>query len=144
MIASDGWRASSVSQTRGVDLVERRMPWLGHLSLRGGAPLLRSRRRKRGLDFRDPRHLAELEHLLSGGRREQVHAPRDDAGPSGLMARSQTGSVVAMEVLVEQDVIAPVWICAPSVQKPSIRSSLRSSRPGTVHGATEEDADVER
>jgi hypothetical protein len=31
-------------------------------------------------------HLAELEHLLGGGGRKQVHAPCDDAGPADLLA----------------------------------------------------------
>ena len=42
--------------------------------------------------------------------REEVHHPRDDAGPAGLMAGAEPGAVVAVEVLVEQDEIAPVRI----------------------------------
>src|SRR3954466_8020046 len=51
-----------------------------------------------------------LEHLLRGGRGKQVHEPRDDSGPAGLVAGAQPGAVVAVEVLVEQHVVAPVRI----------------------------------
>ena len=53
---------------------------------------------------------AEFEHLLGCGGREKVHGPRDDAGPAGLMTGAQAGAVVAVEVLVEQDEIAPVRV----------------------------------
>ena len=54
--------------------------------------------------------MAELADLLGGGGREQIHQPRDDAGPSGLVTRTQAGAVVAVEVLVEQEVITPVRV----------------------------------
>src|SRR5262245_61574816 len=53
---------------------------------------------------------ADPEHLLRRGGREQVHGPRDDAGPPGLVARAEAGPVVAVEVLVEQDEVAPVRV----------------------------------
>ena len=56
------------------------------------------------------RRLSQFEHLLGRRRREQVHQARDDAGPSGLVAGAETGAVVAVEVLVEQEEIAPVRI----------------------------------
>ena len=34
----------------------------------------------------------------------------DDTGPPGLVAGSDAGAVVAMEILVEQQVIAPIGI----------------------------------
>src|SRR5689334_18554078 len=63
-----------------------------------------------GLRFVDDRLAAQLEHLLSGGCGEDVHEPRDDAGPAGLVAGAQAGTVVAVEILVEQQVIAPVRV----------------------------------
>src|SRR5688572_741630 len=54
--------------------------------------------------------LAELEHLLGGCRREQMHHPGNQPCPSGLMAGSEAGSVVAIEVLVEQKEIPPVRV----------------------------------
>src|SRR3982751_6786491 len=54
--------------------------------------------------------LAELEHLAGRSRGEQVHEPRDDARPSGLVARAEARAVVAVEVLVEQNQIPPVRI----------------------------------
>src|SRR3954470_7239040 len=39
-----------------------------------------------------------------------MHQPRDDSRPPGLMARPETRAVVAVEVLVEQEQIAPVRI----------------------------------
>src|SRR6185295_8693294 len=54
--------------------------------------------------------LAQLQDLLARGRGEQVHDAGDDAGPSGLMAGAQARAVVAVEVLVEQEEIAPMRI----------------------------------
>ena len=34
----------------------------------------------------------------------------NQSGPAGLMARADPGAVVAMEVFVERDQIAPVWV----------------------------------
>src|SRR4051794_32931597 len=34
-----------------------------------------------GVDFVDQGLAAQLEHLVGGGRREDVHEPRDDPGP---------------------------------------------------------------
>src|SRR5262249_36239409 len=41
---------------------------------------------------------------------KRMHGPCNDSGPSGLMTRAQTGAVIAMEVLVEQDQVAPVRV----------------------------------
>src|ERR1700758_2470876 len=60
--------------------------------------------------FHEGGRLAEREGLLGRGRGEQMHGPGDGAGPSGLVARAEAGPVVAVEVLVEQDEIAPVRI----------------------------------
>ena len=79
----------------------------GHVSARGSERRSRSGH-PRLLHFHDPGHLAELEELLGRAGREQMHATGDDPGPSGLVARAEAGSVVAVEVLVEQEVVAPV------------------------------------
>src|SRR5262249_53868848 len=64
----------------------------------------------RFLYFHDGSHLAELQHLFGRGRGEQVHRSSNDTGPTGLMAGAQAGAVVAMEVLVKQDQVAPVRV----------------------------------
>src|SRR5215467_5080445 len=56
------------------------------------------------------RHFAEFEHLLGVGGRKQMHAAGEDTGPAGLMASTEAGAVVAMKVLVERQVITPVWV----------------------------------
>src|SRR5215831_15309997 len=56
------------------------------------------------------RHFAEFEHLLGVGGRKQMHAAGEDTGPAGLMASTEAGAIVAMKVLVEREVIAPMWI----------------------------------
>jgi hypothetical protein len=66
--------------------------------------------RPRRIHLYDAGHLAELEELLGRARREQMHRSGDDAGPTGLMAGAEAGPVVAVEVLVEQDEVAPVRI----------------------------------
>src|SRR6516162_8345143 len=71
--------------------------------------------------------LAEFERLLRSHRREQMHDARDDAGPSGLMARAEAGAVVAVEVLVEQHEIAPVRIVLEL-----FRSTVDGSSPFAV------------
>src|SRR5271157_4889762 len=39
-----------------------------------------------------------------------LHQLRDDAGPSGLVARSNSGSRIAVEVLMEQHQVTPMRI----------------------------------
>src|SRR6516162_3430855 len=41
---------------------------------------------------------------------EQVHDPGDDPRPAGLVAGAEAGPVVAVEVLVEEEAIAPVRV----------------------------------
>ena len=43
-------------------------------------------------------------------RAEQLDQPGDRTGPTGLMAGAQTGTVVAMKVLVEHQQVSPVRI----------------------------------
>ena len=39
-----------------------------------------------------------------------MHEPRNDPGPSGLVARAEAGAVVAVKILIKQDEVAPVRI----------------------------------
>src|SRR5207237_2022532 len=50
--------------------------------------------------------------ILTRGPRssEILDATRGQRGPAGLVARAQAASVVAVEVLVEEHEILPVWI----------------------------------
>src|SRR5947199_769567 len=50
------------------------------------------------------------ERLFLADAREAVHEDGDDARPPGLMAGPETGSVISMEVLVEEDEVAPVRV----------------------------------
>src|SRR5262249_26562216 len=50
------------------------------------------------------------ENLLRRGGREEMHEPSDNAGPAGLVAGAEAGSVIAMEVFVEQNQVAPVRV----------------------------------
>src|SRR5262245_29233767 len=87
-------------------------------SARGADRLVALRR----LGLKNGRHLAQFEELLGRAGGEHMHAPGDGPRPAGLMARAEAGAVVAVEVLVEQDEIAPVRILlelrAPSVDRP--------------------------
>src|SRR5215510_4682627 len=56
------------------------------------------------------RHFAEFENLFGVASRKQMHAAGEDTGPAGLMAGAEAGAVVAMKVLVEREVIAPVRV----------------------------------
>src|SRR5208283_90733 len=64
---------------------------------------------------------------------EEFDQFRHHAGPSGLVAGADPRAVVAMEILEEQETVAPVRICLKS-----LRSSIHRSPPGFV---TDEDAD---
>src|SRR5690348_341192 len=64
-----------------------------------------------------------LEHLSCVGPREDVHDASDNARPSGLMAGTKTGAVVTVEILVEQNQIAPVRIVV-ELARPAVDRSL--------------------
>src|SRR5215467_9021595 len=91
----------------------------------------------RRLDLGDDGLLANVEQLLGGGGREQVHGARDDPGPSGLMARPEAGTVVAVEVLVEEDEVAPVRIllefARSAVDGPPAVRVAQKDRRGAAH-----------
>src|SRR5689334_8753069 len=67
--------------------------------------LPRSFRAAPGLLHPGPSHLEERLRIHSP---EQRHERRHKPGPSGLVAGAQTGAVVTVEVLVEEQVITPV------------------------------------
>src|SRR5262249_17352833 len=92
------------------------------MSAPGAAASARTARRRR-LHLHDGRRLAELQELLGGARREQMHASRDHPGPSGLVTRAEAGAIVTMEVLVEQDEIAPVRVILELWRSPVDRTS---------------------
>src|SRR6185369_3327650 len=50
------------------------------------------------------------EHILRLHRSENPDQAGDQSGPSGLVAGSQAGAVVAVEIFVEENQVAPVWI----------------------------------
>src|ERR1700736_1057879 len=51
--------------------------------------------------------LAQIEQLLGRRSRKEMHGARDNRGPAGLVARTETCSVIAVEVLVEENMVAP-------------------------------------
>src|SRR5262245_60082673 len=53
---------------------------------------------------------SECEGLLGRASRKQMHGSGDDPSPSRLVTGPKPGAVVAVEVLIEQDEIAPVWV----------------------------------
>lgn len=73
-----------------------------------------------------------FQELLRRHIRIPLDEPGDDAGPSGLVARSQPCTVVAVEVLVEEDVIAPVRVLL------ELRYGSKGRAPAVL--ITEEDA----
>src|SRR5262249_1230443 len=48
--------------------------------------------------------------LVGGDGGKGVHGPGEGPGPAGLVAGAQAGAVVAVEVLVEQQAVAPVRV----------------------------------
>lgn len=62
------------------------------------------------LFFGEAADFAELKDAVGAGGGEEVEGAGDDTGPAGLMAGAEAGSVVAVEVFVELDVIAPEGI----------------------------------
>src|SRR3982750_4095429 len=69
------------------------------------------------------RHLAGFERPFCRCRGEQMHRARDDSRPSGLMAGAEPRAVVAVEVFVEQQQVAPVRVllelCRRAVDRPA-------------------------
>ena len=68
-------------------------------------PTTSARSARRGI-----RLLPSLHRLLGREGREQVHQAGDDPRPAGLVAGPEPGAVVAVEILVEQEAVAPVRV----------------------------------
>jgi hypothetical protein len=54
--------------------------------------------------------LAELEGLRGSGCSKQVHSTGDQTRPPGLVTRAKARSVIAVEILVERNIVAPVRV----------------------------------
>ena len=100
-VVQRGWPAQRSGQFRqpdaGVDLIERGIAWLTPCQ-RFPCSLLESR------------HLAALQGPLGIQVAEELDEFGHEPGPAGLVARAQPCAVVAVEVFVEEDVVAPVGI----------------------------------
>src|SRR5688572_11858553 len=55
-------------------------------------------------------HRAAIENLLRRHGCEQMHGAGYETRPAGLMAGTQTGPIVTVEIFVEQEMVAPVRI----------------------------------
>src|SRR5262245_38953672 len=66
---------------------------------------------------------AECEEFRCRAGCEQMHASGNDPGPSRLVVGAETSPVVTVEVLIEQDEIAPVRVLLklprPAIDRPS-------------------------
>src|SRR5262245_27225272 len=51
-----------------------------------------------------------------------MHTAGNDSSPSRLVARTETSTVVAMEILVKVEVIAPVWVLLKFPRSPIDRT----------------------
>src|SRR3954464_4621557 len=49
-------------------------------------------------------------HVVGGQLLEQQRQHADETGPAGLVARSEAGAIVPVEIFVEQQQVAPVWV----------------------------------
>src|SRR5215510_1369246 len=65
---------------------------------------------KLAFSFSEWRPLAEFQELFGRRGRKQMDAPGDEPGPPRLVAGAKPRSVVAMEVFVEQQEIAPLRV----------------------------------
>jgi len=52
-------------------------------------------------DFGDCGAFAELQHLFWSSGRKEMHGSGDDAGPSGLVAGAEAGSVITVKIFVK-------------------------------------------
>src|SRR5439155_7331207 len=100
------------------------------LATRRWLRLLATRRRlrfllscRRWFHFNKRRCPAQLEELLRSAGPEHVHQARYDARPPGLMTRAQTRAVIAVEVFVEEDQVAPVRILLKLPRAPVNRAA---------------------
>src|SRR6185436_21196523 len=68
------------------------------------------------MHFNNGAQLAKIQNLLRGCIGAQMQSTRDEPCPSGLVVCTETGSIVAVEILVEKDVIAPMRVLLESCQ----------------------------
>src|SRR5262245_3232952 len=54
--------------------------------------------------------LPHFKNILRRNRCKQMHGAGNDPSPTCLMIRTQTSAVVSVEILVKQNVLAPVGI----------------------------------
>src|SRR3954451_4390245 len=57
-----------------------------------------------------PGHFPHFQEALGVQEAVELDGHGDEAGPAGLVARAQPGAVVAVEVLVEEQVLAPLRV----------------------------------
>src|SRR4051794_25635532 len=76
-------------------------------------------------DLHRDRVLADVAHLIRRRGGEEMHGARDRSGPAGLVIGAQAHAVVAVEVFVELDVIAPVGIVLELLLHPVHRPGAR-------------------
>ena len=62
--------------------------------------------------------LAARQQLLSVEPSKEFDQFRNDTRPPGLMAGSQAGAIVAVEIFVEQQVVFPEWIRLEFLRSP--------------------------
>ena len=62
------------------------------------------------LSANEGRTLADLKHLLGIEKSKELDHLRHQPGPSRLVACTESCAVVGVEVLVEEDVVAPVGV----------------------------------
>ena len=74
-----------------------------------------------------------MQDCILGQTALELNEPSDEAGPPSLMARANAGPDVAMEVLVEEDEIAPIFVSA--------EQSLSSVYRAVAFGVAYEDAE---
>jgi hypothetical protein len=66
--------------------------------------------RERSISVSAANETACPKDLFSGRRGKQMPSSRDDSSPARLVARAKASAVIAMEVLIEQYVVAPMRI----------------------------------
>src|SRR5271156_4906556 len=80
-----------------------------------------------GLALRKGGRFTGIQKLLPVDSAEKLDQLCDHAGPSGLVTCPQTSPVIAMEVLVEQDVVLPMGISLEL-----LRTSIHRPPPGFI------------
>src|SRR6187455_1152214 len=70
----------------------------------------------------DEGRFAQLQHFICGARGEEMHDPCNEPRPACLMVGAKSRPVVAVEVLVKEDVVSPMRVhleqLRPTVDRP--------------------------